>query len=327
MKNTTNRFSDVLKSKNTKLVLVLIVIIIGFSLLEKTFFTFQNMRNIMLATSLSGIIGVGVGCILISGNVDLSAGAVGCFGGLVFGYCLAHGMPWPVALILTIVYGAVAGFINAFLCNVGKIPPFIGTLAMTSAWQGIGSLATQDVSIPVTDKAMTDFFGGTLFGIPVSFIIMCVLMLVYGIMLSSTPFGRKIYMLGGNRQAARLAGISAKKMNYFLFINCSAVSALAGGILAARMKTASTSAVQGTQFTAITALVLGGLAFGGGAGSMLGGFIGLLILNTFNNGLSVIGLDSYWQISAGGVLLVVALLIDYFNERSRAKNLLIKKEA
>lgn len=314
-------FRNIIKSKTTTLFLVLIIILLGFSLLNSNYMTYLNMRNIMLATSLPGIIGVGVCCILISGNCDLSTGAVGCLGGLVCAYCLSIGIPWYLSLVITIVFGLLAGLINAVLLNVISIPPFIGTLAMTSVWTGIGSLLTKDVSIPINDKVLTTICGSSILGIPVPFVIMCVLMVIYGVVLSNTAFGRKIYMLGGNRQAARLAGINAKKLNYFLFMNCAAVSAFSGAIFDARMKTASTTAVQGTQFTAITALVLGGVAFGGGSGSMLGGFIGLLILNAFNNGLSVIGLDSYWQISAGGVLLIVALMIDYFNEKSRRKKM------
>ena len=321
MKRTTI-LKKIVGSKSFTLFVVFIIVLTFFRILSPNFLTYANLRNIMYSTSLAGIIAVGVGCVLISGSPDLSAGAVGCMGGLVCGFCLQANIPWVISVVITLIYGAIAGLINALLVNKIKIPPFIGTLAMTSVWQGLGNLMTNNVNIPITNVKFTNIGAANFFKLPLPFIIMLVLMLIYGVMLSSTEFGRKIYMIGGNRQAARLAGISPDWMNYILFMNCSTVSALSGAILAARMRTASPLAVQGTQFTAITALVLGGVAFGGGSGSMVGAFIGLLLLHAFNNGLILIGLGSYWQIAAGGVLLVFALTVEFFSEKSRRAKLM-----
>ena len=315
--NKTPGSKKFFSSKSFALIIVLILIIVAFGILNPNFLKYANLRNIMYSTSLAGIICVGVCCVLISGNADLSVGAVGCMGGIICGFCLRANIPWVISVVITLMFGASAGIINALLLNKLKIPPFIGTLAMTSVWQGVGNLMTSNVNIPITNTSFSNVGAANIFLIPLPFIIMLVLMSIYGIMLSSSEFGRRIYMIGGNRQAARLAGINPEKMNIILFLNCSAVSAFSGAILAARMRTASPLAVQGTQFTAITALVLGGVAFGGGSGGMFGGFIGLLLLNTFNNGLMLIGLGSYWQIAASGVLLVLALTVDYFNERAR----------
>jgi ribose transport system permease protein len=260
----------------------------------------------------------GSSCILISGHADLSSGTVGCIGGLVVAYCLQAHIPWVIAIIITIFYGMTAGWINAFLANRFNITPFIGTLAMAYAWQGAGYLVTGSLNIPVTNEAFYKL-GGVVLGVPVPFLIMLVLMVIYGVILSSTRFGRKIYMLGGNRAAARLAGVDVKKMYRILFMNGGALAALAGAVMAARMHTASPSAVQGSEFDAIIAFVLGGVSFRGGSGGMAGGFIGLLMLSSFNNGLTIVGLDSYWQIAAGGVLLIIALSVDYFSEQARQR--------
>jgi ribose transport system permease protein len=143
--------------------------------------------------------------------------------------------------------------------------------------------------------------------------------------MSSTRFGRRMYMAGGNPNAARLAGINPKRITTTLYINNSVIACLAGSLMAARMHMGSPSAIAGSDLDAITAAVLGGVSFMGGGGNMVGVFIGLLLLNSFKNGLVVVGLDSYYQVVASGLLLIAALTLDFFREKSRIKNLKLSK--
>ena len=173
-----------------------------------------------------------------------------------------------------------------------------------------------------TNQSFWEFCSGTLFGlIPYSFIYFCVLIVVYGFMLSNTKFGRKIYMVGGNRNAARLAGISVSRISSIMMVNCSVLAAFGGSILSGRMHSGNPASVHGTQLTAITAVVMGGVAFGGGSGNMLGAFLGIILLNVFNNALTVVEVSSFWQIIMSGVLLIVALMLDYFNSQRNEKML------
>ncbi len=316
----TSKVKKLIHSKSFALMIVLAIVLVLFQILSNNFLTKENIRNILYSASLAGTIGVGLSCILISGEADLSSGTIGCMGGIIVAFCLQAQIPWVVSILITMTYGLAAGWINAFLANRFNIVPFIGTLSMSFVWQGVGYLITRSINIPVNN---TSFYklGGVVLGIPIPFIIMIVLMIIYGVILSSTRFGRKIYMLGGNRAAARLAGVDVKKMYRILFMNGSALAALAGAVMTARMHTASPSAVQGSEFDAIIAFVLGGVSFRGGSGGMLGGFIGLLMLSAFNNGLTIVGLDAYWQIAAGGVLLIIALSVDYFSEQARQRAL------
>ena len=314
------RVRKIIRSKSFTLIIVLALVLIAFHFLNNNYLTKENIRNILYAASLAGTIGVGLGCILLSGEVDLSSGTVGCMGGLIVAFFLQKNVPWFFSLILAMGFGAAAGWINAFMANRFKISPFIGTLAMSFVWQGTGYLMTNNLNIPVDNGSFWKL-GGSILEIPVPFIIMVALMVIYGVILSNTRFGRKIYMMGGNRAAARLAGVNIKRMYTILFMNGGALAALAGSVMAARMHTASPSAIQGREFDAIIALILGGVSFRGGSGGMVGGFIGLLLLSAFNNGLVLVGFDPYWQIAAGGILLVIALTIDTFNERGRQKAL------
>lgn len=321
----TPRLKKIVRSKSFTLFIVLIGILVAFRISHSDYLTKENIRNILYSASLAGTIGVGLICILISGQCDLSSGTIGSMGGLIVAFCLDANIPWVFSLLITIVFGMAAGWINAMLANRFQIVPFIGTLAMSFVWKGVGYLVTNNLNIPVTNESFWVIGSGIVFGIPVPFIIMIVLMVIYGVILARTRFGRRIYMIGGNRAAARLAGVNINKTYSILFMNGGALAALAGAVMAARMHTASPSAIQGSEFDAIIAFVLGGVSFRGGSGGMFGGFIGLLMLSAFNNGLNIVGLPSYWQIAAGGVLLIIALSIDYFSERAREQALKVTK--
>ena len=309
-------------SKGFTLIIIMAVIILGFWIINRNYLSDDNIRNILNAASLSGTIAIGMGCLLIAGQIDLSAGAVGMVGGVIIAFLLQTGMPWFPALLITLLFGVGVGLINAFFVNVLNFMGFISTLAMMTVFQGLGLVFTNAQNIAVSNQSFWNLGSTNVLGIiPLPFFIMLVLYLAYGFILRSTRFGRRIYMTGGNQNAARLAGINPKKVHLILFVNNSAIACLAGSMMTARMHMASPTAVLGSELTAITAAVLGGVSFHGGGGTMGGAFIGLMLLNTFTNGLVVIGLGSYWQIIAQGVLLISALVLDFFRERSRIRAL------
>ena len=310
------------KSKSFTLAIIAILIIIFFAILNKNYISADNIRNIMNAASVSGIVAVGMGCLLISGEADLSAGAVAAMGGVLCAYMLQAGFPWPLAVLIALCFGAFAGLFNAFLCYKLHFFSFIATLAMQSVWTGLVLVITKSNNIAVANEGFWKIGSARVFRFfPLPFVIMVLLFVIYGLILSNTRFGRKLYMVGGNRAAARLAGINANKVHTIMLINCSTLASLAGVVLAARMHNGSPTACQSASLDAITASCLGGIAFTGGTGGMVGGIIGLLMLECFNNGLTVVGLGAYWQVVASGILLIAALTLDYFNEKSRVRAL------
>jgi ribose transport system permease protein len=323
--STLKRLSS---NKNLSLVVIMAVIIVFFEIMNPGYLGKSNILILLKSTSLTGIIGVGVGCLLISGQVDLGAGAEAGLGGVLAALLLQAGMPWPLAAIIAIIFGMVAGAINAFLANGLNMMAFIATIGMSSVWQGVGYVLTRANAVKFSNEAFIKI-GATsiLWGyIPLSYIIMVALMVIYGVILAKTKFGRSMYMCGGNRDAARLAGINPKRVTTLLFINCGAISALGGVLLTSNMRKGDPTPLT-LGMDSITAAVLGGVSFMGGSGGMGGLFIGLMLLNTFNNGLTVIQLRAYWQIFAQGALLIIALAVDFYRERSRLRALKASKNA
>ncbi len=310
------------KSKNFTLLLVIVAVIIICQIVNPSFLSGDNIRTILYSASLAGTLAVGASCILISGNCDLSVGSVGCMGGIIVALCLQAGMNSVISMIITLLFGVCCGLINAFFSFKCKMMPFICTLAMSSVWRGAAYVITDTYNIVIDNENFWKLGSTKILGMPLPFVIMVILMLIYGFILSRTFFGRKIYMAGGNRQAARLAGISVSKIGTLLMVNYSVLACFGGATLAARMHNGSPGSVSGTELEAITASVLGGVSFGGGSGSMSGCFLGVMLLYTFNNGLTFLGLNSYWQIFSGGAILVFALALDYISSRAQAKKML-----
>jgi len=256
------------------------------------------------------------------GAVDLASGAEGCFAGIVIAFLLQTGMAWPIALLIVLCMGACYGLINAFLSNVMNFMPFIATIAMSSVWQGLAGGVTKNNNIMIINESFWALGEKQVYYIPLPFLYMVGLLVIYGLLISRTRFGRRMLLCGGNRNAARLAGISYKKITTIMFINNGVIAAFAGSVLAARMHNGSASAVIGSEMDGMTAAIIGGVSFMGGGSSGMGVvFLGILMLNCFTNGLYVINLSSYWMVVAKGALLILALIVDFVREKSRIRSL------
>ena len=297
--------------------LMLAVIVIIFSVFSGgAFLQLKNIRSIVNNMVVVTFLTIGASLLLISGNIDLSSGAIGTLSGLLMAQLLANGIAWPVAVIVAIVVGAAFGALNAVLINELRFQAFIATMAVASIAEGLTYVTSGAKSIKIKDAAIVALGSKSLFGvIPITIFIALAAFLIYGIILNKTRFGRSIYLTGGNWHAARLSGLHPKKISYILFINSGSLGGLAGILLAARLRTGTVQGIIGSQFSGMTAAILGGVAFGGGAGGLGGVFIGLLILNSFNNGTMVVGVTTYWQTVASGLLLFLALTFDWFRAR------------
>ena len=318
------KIKHIIRSKEMLLILILAIVVLVIRLINQYFLSLGSLAGIMQAMSLTGIIAVGVGALLIGGSIDLSATQVYLFGGIICAMLIRSGIPWGFAMILAMATGAVVGAINAFFISKLNMMPFIITIAMSNVISGINLTLTDVQNLPVSVESF--WWGGKmLFGaIPYPFIIMVILMVGYGFLLKSTRFGRNVYLVGGNMAAARLAGVNPVKIRTVLYINSSVLASFAGIVLVSRMQTAIPSQNTDIHINAITAAVLGGIAFTGGAGGLAGCFIGVTLLSFFNAGLSSFALDAFWSLIASGVLLMIALAADYLNGRSREKMLGVK---
>lgn len=281
----------------------------------------KNMMNILSSMAISAFLTTGVAMLMISGRMDLSTGANGTLCGMFLAYVLRAGTPLLPALLLTFAVGGLIGLINAALVNELRIAPFIATLATSSVATGFVYLIANKKPIDILDPILKVYGKHMLFGyIPVSALVAFLLMVIVGLILHKTQYGRQIYLVGGNAQAAMLSGINPKRMSYSLFIICGLFSAAAGITFVSRMQAANIQGLVAQRFQGITAAVLGGISFGGGSGGMAGAFVGLLVLNTFNNGMTVVGISPYWQNVASGLLLIFALTLDFLQKRQSMKS-------
>ena len=222
-------------------------------------------------------------------------------------------------LPITIAGGLLFGLLNGLLVTKIKLQPFITTLATMSIARGLASIICQVKPVRIANESLNAVGSLQVLTVPLPVLILVVLIAVFGILLAKTEFGRNVYLVGGNPEAARLAGINVNKIKVQLFMISGAIAALGGVILAARMNSGQPGAAANVDTDAITAVVLGGIAMTGGTGTMFGTFLGLLVLLTLNNGLLVLGVTTYWQNVAKGVVLVFALALDFYRTKRRNK--------
>jgi ribose transport system permease protein len=323
--------------KTVCLFVLLVLIIVVTYCVNHAFLKPAVIRNILINMAPAGVMMVGMACLLMSGSIDLSTDSQALLSIVTFAYLLKYfpNLPWPVALLICIALAVVFALIHSFLCNKLRFMPFIATIAMSSVYAGIATVWTQSQTINIMNTSFTNlatiaFFGGR---IPLLTVIMCVIILVYGLMLSNTRFGRSIYMCGGNRMAARLSGLNPARISTILFINNSVLAVIGGLMWVAQKKMASvTFSSSAPSMSGMTAAILGGVSFMGGGSTGLGGaFVGLLLLNTFTQSLNYYpifqGQKWTWlQTALGGLILAIALIIDNYTNRRQMKQLLAERK-
>jgi ribose/xylose/arabinose/galactoside ABC-type transport system permease subunit len=296
-----------------------------FSLLNSNYLKLSNIKTILINASTGGTLMIGFATLLISGNADLSVAAVGTIASITCCKLITAGAPWPIAVIVSLALGGLCGAVNAVMWFKFHIMPFIGTMGISSVWTGLAAYITKNAPVLVENQGFFKLGSPVFFRfLPISFAYVIILALFYGLILSQTKFGRKVYMCGGNVFAARLSGVNVTRVGAVMMINCSMVSAFGGIVLSARMHQITADSLTMTLMSSMTGAFLGGVSFGGGSGGMLGAFLGLLVLNFFNNGLIMAGMGTYWQIFAQGVLLIIALTVDHFSTNTRAKALKLR---
>lgn len=307
-------------------ILMLIIFTVWAKLVGANFLKASTFRNILQSLVVSSFLTMGAGCLLIAGHLDLSQAAIGAFGGIAMASAIYNlNLPWFLAILFGLLICAVFGALNALMITKFRFPSFIATLATASVAKGLmyifSSIGTENglaANINYNNSVIAFLGNGKIGPIPFSIIVMLVFFVIYGILISKTRFGAKVMMLGGNPVAANLAGINATAIMFILFINSAVLGGVSGIFNSARLQQGALLALGSNQFTGVTAAVLGGISFGGGAGGMGGAFLGLLILNTFQIGMSVVGVNPNWVNVFSGVLLLVALAFDFISrQRSR----------
>jgi len=313
--------SSAAKSEKIGLLIAFVAMVVVFQILNPNYATMDNAVNILISMSIVGLVAIGETFLMISGVVDLSAGSVAAFSGVLAALLLKMGWSTPLVFICVVAVGSLVGLINSTLINKLKFGFFITTLGTMSIFRGLAYIICGGKAVFITNQTFIQIGIVRIFRIPLPAIIFLALIIIFGVILKRTRFGRSIYMVGGNPTAAYLAGINQEQLRVGLYMLSSSLAALGGCILASRMNSGQPMASQGLEFDAITAAVLGGVAMSGGIGSMGGCLIGLFIMQGFNNGLQILNVQSFWQQVCKGLLLFAALAFDFARKKQREKSL------
>ncbi|MDR3363749.1 MAG: ABC transporter permease [Clostridiales Family XIII bacterium] len=286
-----------------------------------------NIRGIFLSIVVQGMMLIGLTCLIIGGEIDLSVGAQATVSAMLFAELCqsAPQLPWGVNVAICMALGVGIGLIYSFLVNVLKFMSFIATIGTSAVLSGLAMVWTNANIISIRQASFNAMGKIAFFGrLPLLFLFMMAILIVFAYIMSNTPYGRSIYMLGGNRTAARLAGLNPDHIRIKLFVQNSVLACVAGIFWASQMKLASPSAIVAAlpDLSAITAAILGGVAFMGGKGNLAGAFAGMLLLNVFENMLNVLRVQPYWNIFAQGALLIAALVFDHISAEQHKRTLL-----
>lgn len=290
---------------------LLFIVILIFSLLSDVFLSINNIKNIGKQVSMIGICSVGITIVLLTGGIDISCGSVIALVTVVGAWLMAEcGINIWVALLVCLLIGALLGLWNGIVITYFKLPALIATLAMQSIARGIAFVITKGTPIYGLPEQIKGISQGEVLGFPVSILIMLVIFLWGYWFLEKTYIGRHIYALGGNIEAARLSGISVDKVMLLVYTLSSLLSALAGVVMLSRINSGQPNAAQAYEMNVIPSAVLGGISVNGGEGKILNVIAGVLIMGCLSTGMTIIGLNEYWQYIVKGIVLTLTVAVD-----------------
>ena len=299
--------------------IALLAEIILFSQLSPYFFTAENILNISLQTSITAIIAVGMTFVILTGGIDLSVGAVVAITGVITTSLMKLGLPLPVTFAAAVAgglaVGAFSGGFAGFFITRFRITPFIVTMALMTIWRGASYMYTNGRPIWELPEEFGWLGSGRVLEVPFPTIIMLSMFALAYVVLNHTRFGRHVYAVGGNSEAARLAGISTNGVLVRVYVISGVLSALAGILLASRMNSGQPNAGLMYELDVIAAVVVGGTSLFGGRGSIIGTFIGAMLIGILRNGLNLMNVNSYVQQVVVGFVILLAVMMDQIKKR------------
>lgn len=274
------------------------------------FATYQNMLNISRQLAFTGIIALGMTLVIVAGEIDISVGSAIAFSSSLLGVVAVHlHVPLPLAVIVVLLVGTAIGLLAGFARALFNIPSFIVTLALYSALQGGAYLITDAIPIPIQESNFHWWGSGFILGVPVPAAIFLVLFVAFAVLANRTTFGRSVYAIGGNADAAHLSGIPVKMIRTVLFGITGFLAALSGILQTARLDAGNAGYGQGVEFAVITAVIVGGASLFGGKGTMFGTLLGGVFIAILNNAMVLFGVNSYAQYVANGAVVLLAVLV------------------
>lgn len=311
------------------LLLALILLFIILAIFAPNFLRIQNLLNVARQISFMGIVACGMTLAMIAADVDLSVGSMAAFSSSLLGVSAVNwGWSLPVAVIFTLAVGTILGVIAGFIRVRWNIPALIVTLAFLISFRGLAYILTNAYPIMVSDTGF-QFWGqgyvlpyrdeaGALRGIPTPALVFAVVAVIFIFISRRTVYGRSIYAVGGNAEAARLSGIRVNRVRIMILVTTFFLSSLTGVLLTARLASANASIAQGMEFDVIAAVLIGGTSLFGGQGTIIGTVLGVLFIGLLGNGMVLLNVNTYFQDVARGGIILLAVLLGALQQRRKA---------
>lgn len=295
--------------------------VIVFSLLSPYFFSADNLLNVTLQASITAIIAVGMTFVILTGGIDLSVGSLVAFAGIVSTSVLKldapAGLIFPAAILVGLLVGAGSGAAAGVFMTRFNIAPFIVTLALMTIWRGAAFMYTEGRPIWELPEGFSLLGSGRFLGVPNPTIVMIVVFMIAHIVLKYTSFGRHVYAVGGNVEAARVSGIDTRRVYISVYAISGVLSALSGILLASRINSGQPNAGLMYELDVIAAVVVGGASLNGGRGSVFGTFLGAMLIAVLRNGLNLLNVGSYVQQVVVGLVILLAVMLDQWRRRDQ----------
>lgn len=304
-------FGGLSKLKEFVMLIILLLMVILLSLLSPAFASLNNIINIFKQTAINGILALGMGCVILTGGFDLSVGSIVGLSGVVAALLARGDLPIIVPIVAAILIGGLAGLLNGALVSYLSIPAFVVTLGTQNFIRGLAYLISGGKPIFGVSRAFEQIAGLKILGqVPLLVVYYLVIVAIVAFVLQKKVYGRHIYLVGGNAEAARVSGINVKGVRMSAYVIAGLLSGVAGMLLTSRTVSGSPITGVGYELDAIAAVVIGGFSLSGGVGKWYGMLIGALVLSVLSNGLDILGVASYFQYLIKGTIMVAAVYID-----------------
>jgi ribose transport system permease protein len=289
-----------------------------FAAIAPGFFSVANVVNVALSIAVTGILAVGMTAVILTGGIDLSVGSVVALTGVAAAMAAAgSGAPALMALGVALTVGALTGAVNGALIGYLRVPAFVATLAMLTVARGLAYIVSSGQSIGNLPSSFGALGGAIVLGIPAPVLLMAAVMLAGGFVLSRTVFGRHVYAVGGNPEAAWLAGVDTRRVTWLVYLLNGVLAGLGGLTLASRLGAGVPNSGLQYELDVIAAVVIGGASLTGGRGTIAGTLWGTVFIGVLTNGLNLANVDPYVQKIALGVVIVAAVIADQVSRRKR----------
>ena len=296
--------------KRYGIILLLVVLIVICSCLSDSFLTTTNLFNILKQISVVLMIAYGECLVIIAGQTDLSPGSVLCVSGVLAAMTYVSTGSLFLSIVVSVVVGAAAGVFNGFFITRYALPPFIVTLAMQFMARGLALYVSSGAPVVIQGDSFKVLGQGSMIGIPNVVFLALVLFVAAWFLLNRTAYGRYIYAVGGNEEAAKASGVNVNRVKVIAFMLCGALSGIAGFAMMSRMNVGQPNAGVNYEFEAIIGVILGGASFSGGVGTMFGAVVGCVIVGVLSNVLNLLNVSAYVQQIVKGLLILIAVVAD-----------------